>query len=274
MPFPPRSKREQALIRAVWGYYRAHGRHTLPWRHTRSPYRILVSEVMLQQTQVARVLPKYTAFIRAFPTVQALARASLRDVLTLWQGLGYNRRAKALHDAARIICGRHKGRVPHTEAGLVALPGIGTYTARAVCAFAYNAPVVLMETNIRTVLLNAFYATRQSVPDSELMVTAERLLAVRRPREWHWALMDYGAHLKERGVRNNSASKHYTKQSRFKGSDREVRGALVRHLTLHRHATTHALAAALPFPRVRITAQLNALTRDGLVQKRGRAWVV
>lgn len=274
MPSIRRSKQERALIRAVWTYYRAHGRETLPWRRTRSPYRILISEVMLQQTQVTRVVPKYRAFIRAFPTVEALAHAPLRDVLTLWQGLGYNRRAKALHDAARTICTRYHGRIPRTEAGLVALPGIGTYTARAMCAFAYRTPVALIETNIRTVLLHALFGARRSVPDSELIIIAERLLDTKKPREWNWALMDYGAHLKTRGVRNNSVSAHYVKQSRFKGSAREVRGALIRHLTARGHATMRSLTDALPFSSARITTQLNALTRDGLVRRRGRVWMV
>lgn len=227
---------------------------------------------MLQQTQVGRVIPKYREFLKRFPTARALAEAELRDVLTLWQGLGYNRRAKALHDCARIVQSTHGGRFPRTESELRALPGVGVYTARAVCAFAYNMPVVLLETNIRTVFLHHLLGHRQSVPDSELMELGGKLLDTARPREWQWALMDYGAHLKAHGIRLNTMSKHYTKQSTFKGSDREVRGALIRHLTQHACVHEGALLTALPFPRVRIQKQLTSLARDGLVHKRGGVW--
>lgn len=262
------------MRRGVWRHYRTHGRHDLPWRKTRDPYRILVSEVMLQQTQVARVIPKYEAFLQKFPTIHALAAAPLRDVLTLWQGLGYNRRAKALHDAARAIVEQHRGRMPRTETELCALPGIGRYTARAVLVFAYNEPVALLETNIRTVLFAELLHNRTHVPDSELWVRAHEALDTKRPRAWQWALMDYGAHLKARGVRLNHASKHYVKQSAFKGSDREVRGALVRYLTQKKRATVSVLAHALPFPRTRITRQLSTLARDGLVHKERDTWVL
>jgi A/G-specific adenine glycosylase len=227
---------------------------------------------MLQQTQVQRVIPKYAAFIKAFPTVRALAQAPLRDVLTLWQGLGYNRRAKALHDAARCIVQEYGGRVPHTEDELVALPGVGTYTARAILAFAHNVPVALIETNIRTVLFGELLHNRTNVPDSELWVLAEELIDKKRPREWQWALMDYGAHLKVRGVRLNNASKHYTKQSAFKGSDREVRGAVIRHLTAHPRASTKQVVTAVRFPAARVSRQLTVLSREGLVRKRGTSW--
>ena len=110
--------------RVVYSYYKREGRHTLPWRQTHDPYRVMVSELMLQQTQVPRVVPKYEAFIKRFPTIQSLARAELGSVLKLWQGLGYNRRAKMLHEAARAIVSHHHGVFPHTKEELLALPGV------------------------------------------------------------------------------------------------------------------------------------------------------
>jgi A/G-specific adenine glycosylase len=265
------SKQRTKLRRTVWTHYQKHGRHDLPWRKTTNPYRILVSEVMLQQTQVARVIPKYQTFLKTFPTVRSLAEAPLRDVLLLWQGLGYNRRAKALHDAAQLVVSEHKGRMPRTYEGLLALPGIGPYTAGAVCAFAYNIPVPLVETNVRTVLFHHVLGNRTNVPDSELTELSAKLMDVKRPREWYWALMDYGAHLKEQGVRTNEKSKHYTKQSKFKGSTRELRGALVRTLGKGPQ-TQQALANKVNAAPERIRTQLSKLHQEGLVKKSGKRW--
>ena len=151
------NKKEREFVARVWEYYKAHGRHDLPWRKTTDPYKILVSELMLQQTQVDRVLLKYKAFLKLFPTARRLAAAPLGDVLRAWQGLGYNRRAKFLHQAAQYVTNELKGRWPKDEAGLLALPGVGPYTARAVLAFAYNEPVVLIETNVRQVFLHHLF---------------------------------------------------------------------------------------------------------------------
>jgi len=227
---------------------------------------------MLQQTQVSRVLPKYRAFIRAFPTVRSLAQASLCDVLVLWQGLGYNRRAKALHAAATEIVATYGGVVPDTESALVSLPGVGRYTARAVLAFAFNKPVALLETNVRTVFLHELMRYRDGVPDAELLKLAARLAYQKRSREWYWALMDYGAHLKMCGVRVNERSKHYRRQTPFHDSDRQVRGALVRALTTHFALTEPALARATSMSRARVHAQLSALVHEGLVRKKGRRY--
>lgn len=261
----------RALKRAAWAHYRAHGRHDLPWRTTTDPYRILVSEVMLQQTQVPRVRVAYPAFIARFPTVRALARAPLREVLVAWQGLGYNRRAKGLHDAARTILTSHAGRVPRTEAGLRALPGVGPYTAAAVCAFAYDMPVPMLETNIRTVLMHHLFPLRERVEDRELAEAARVVLDTKRPREWHWALMDYGAHLKRSGVRLNARSAAYVKQSPFRGSSREVRGALLSLLAEKREVHTRTLLSHVRASPERVRDALHSLVREGLVRKLGPA---
>lgn len=220
------------LQRKVLTYYRKHGRHTLPWRKTHNPYRILVSEMMLQQTQVERVIPYYLKFIKQYPTVSALARASLGDVLLLWAGLGYNRRAKYLHMAAQELTRAYGGVFPRRVEELQKLPGIGPYTARAICAFAYNMDVVLIETNVRTVLLHEFYPkTERKISDRELEIHAEKCLPRGGSRQWHSALMDYGTYLKARGDSHIQKSKHYIKQKTFKGSDREVRGSILRILS-------------------------------------------
>ncbi len=261
------------LRRAVWSHYRAHGRHDLPWRKTTDPYKILVSEVMLQQTQVARVIPKYRAFLERFPTVRVLARAPLRDVLIAWQGLGYNRRAKMLHEAAQRVVDVHGGRMPHTYTELIALPGIGPYTAGAVCAFAYNEPVGMVETNIRTVLFHHLLGMRHAVPDAELLQLTVVLCDRERPREWYWALMDYGAHLKEQGVRVNHQSRHYTKQSKFEGSDRQIRGNILRQLAQHGQMTERALIQKTKAAPERVHAQLQRLSDERLIRPEGgRAW--
>lgn len=215
----------------VWGYWRENGRHTLPWRKTRDPYKILVSEVMLQQTQVPRVLPKYKEFIRMFPTVHTLAKAQLSDVLRVWNGLGYNRRAKFLQDAAKEIVAKYDGRLPKDAAILQTLPGVGEYTAKAVCVFAFDQSHALVETNIRTAIIHHFYIGRSYVSDAEVLGIVKRIAQRQDSRKLHSALMDYGAHLKASGVRLNARSKHYTKQSKFEGSLRQVRGAILKAIT-------------------------------------------
>ena len=139
MKIPLQEKRK--FQKTVWDYYKTHGRK-LPWRRTKNPYHILVSEVMLQQTQVSRVAQKYPLFIKKFPSVRALARAPLRDVLAAWSGLGYNRRAKFLHELAKRVVAQHGGTIPHDLAALTALPGLGHATASSFLAFAYNQPTV------------------------------------------------------------------------------------------------------------------------------------
>lgn len=227
-----RSSSKGALLSSfrsiVWGYWKKEGRHTLPWRKTHDPYKILVSEVMLQQTQVERVIPKYTAFVKKFPSVRALSEASLSEVLKLWSGLGYNRRAKYLHDAANYIVREHGGVFPREYPSLRAIPGVGQYTANAVRVFAYNEYEVLIETNVRTAIIHHFCGKRKNITDEEIERYAAQAAEMQNPREWHSALFDYGSYLKRQGISHNARSKRYVKQSKFKGSLREVRGAILR----------------------------------------------
>ena len=260
----------KALRRVVWHHYRRAGRD-LPWRRTKNPYRILVSEVMLQQTQVERVLPKYREFLRSFPTIRALAEAPLAALLRAWSGLGYNRRALFLKRAAEIMVCEHHGRVPRSVEALEQFPGIGAYTARAVLCFAFDEPTVFLETNIRTVFIHHFFAERvkrgSAVSDSELEALVRAALETRRsPREWYFALMDYGAHLKKTVGNLNRASAHYARQSRFAGSEREARGRTLK-LLLAGARSADEIVSISKLSRERISCALSSLGHDGLIAK-------
>ncbi len=226
----------KAFQKLVYDYYDVYGRHDMPWRQpetdgTFNPYSILVSEIMLQQTQVSRVIPKYEAFLQKFPTVMDLASAELRDVLQVWSGLGYNRRAKFLHTIAQTITSEFNGRFPHTPAELVMLPGVGVNTAGAIMAYAYNEPVIFVETNIRTVYIHHFFSDEVPVADTAIRQRLEATIDRANPRGWYWALMDYGAHLKLSVGNLNQRSAIYAKQSKFAGSRRQIRGQVIRTLT-------------------------------------------
>lgn len=264
MPQRIDSKFLSGFQRRVRSFYKKNSRHSLPWRKTRNPYRILVSEIMLQQTQVDRVVPKYKAFVKRFPSVESLAASLLGDVLREWQGLGYNRRAKMLHEAAKAITLNHQGKVPRSYAELIALPGIGDYTAKAVRVFAWNEPEVLIETNIRSVFIHHFSPKRNRVSDKKLFPYMEIALDRKNPREWHAALMDYGSHLKKTVPNPSRKSAHYAKQKPFKGSQREVRGAILRELAKGSRPMPK-LFAGLPFDTERVRIQLRALSKEGLV---------
>ena len=225
----------------------------------------MVSEVMLQQTQVSRVIEKYKEFLKKFPTVRALAKAPLADVLKAWSGLGYNRRAKYLHDAAKEIVGIYKGNFRQTLEH--PLSGVGPYTKAAIRAFAFNEPDVLIETNIRTAYIHHFRKGQTFVEDEDILSIAQKAAQGQDPREWHWALMDYGACLKHSGVRNNSRSAHYTKQSKFEGSLRQVRGAILKALS--RHETINDLRSRY---KKQFQKALKGLARDGLIVKQRGKW--
>jgi len=267
---------EAGAFRArVWSHYDSSARDELPWRQTADPYRILVSEVMLQQTQVSRVVPKYEAFLRAFPTVEALAVAPVDRLLAAWQGLGYNRRALALKRAAEMIVAEHGGEVPATLEGLTALPGIGHATAAQVLAFAFDIGVPFIETNIRAVYLHEFFPGAEDVPDSALLPLVADTLDHARPREWFWALLDYGTHLKATQPNPSRRSKHHVRQSRFEGSNRQLRGRLLAELTARAgsgRVSLEELAAAAGFPADRVSGALDALQSEGFVVSSSQGW--
>ncbi len=208
---------------------------TMPWREPEKnglfdPYKILVSEVMLQQTQVNRVTPKYQEFIARFPTIQKLAASSLGEVLKVWSGLGYNRRAKYLWQTAQKVEQEFKGTIPDSVESLVTFPGIGKNTAAAVCAYAYNKPVIFIETNIRTVFIYHFFEDRHDVSDEEILSLVKNTLPNKDFRKWYWALMDYGTWLKTTKGNKSRQAKAYVKQSAFIGSRRQIRGMVLRAL--------------------------------------------
>jgi A/G-specific adenine glycosylase len=263
------NKRETAFVKTVLDYYRRFGRHDLPWRQTTDPYHILVSEIMLQQTQVERVITKYQAFIARWPTVQTLADASLKDILVAWQGLGYNRRARFLHLCAQTVVREYGGVFPRTVAALNRLPGIGAYTAGAIMAFAYNSGVPLIETNVRTVFIHHFFARRETVTDQEILRLVEKTLPRDNPRAWYAALMDYGTYLKRTVPPVHRKSRTYKKQTAFKGSLRAVRGAVLRLLTATTYSTIPKLIEATGETRERVVEALEGLKGDGLIRVSG-----
>lgn len=252
--------------RRVLSYHRVHGRHDLPWRHVRDPYLILVSEIMLQQTQVDRVIPFFLRWTKKFPTAQRLADAPLSDVLREWQGLGYNRRGKLLRECAKEIVGRHGGKVPKDRAALIALPGIGPYTAGAIRAFAFDEPGIFIETNIRAALIHHFFPRAKNVPDSRLVPILGNLLKqITSSRAWYSALMDYGSHIKKTNPNPSRRSAHHTTQSVFEGSLRQMRGEIVQRLMRNT-----SLASLRRIGPQRFAKACHALIHDGLIKKHGR----
>jgi A/G-specific adenine glycosylase len=267
VPFPLEKKDIAAFRRTVYGHFRRH-RRDLPWRRTEDPFHILVSEIMLQQTQVPRVLEKFTPFIGAFPDAAALARAPLHRVMKLWQGLGYHRRAVALKRAAFVIVNDCGGAVPRSEEALVSLPGIGSATARAIRAFAFNEPVVFIETNIRAACLHHFFHNRDNVPDAALLPIVEATLDRKHPCRWYSALMDYGSSLKKLYANPSRRSSHYRRQAPFEGSNRQVRGAIVKALVKSRGIEERKLAEETGFAPALVGRNLDAMEREGLVMRR------
>lgn len=238
-----------------------------PWRNTADPYAILVSEIMLQQTQTSRVVEKYTQFLETFPTVHALAAASAKAVLSIWSGLGYNRRALFLKRAAEGIVLKHGGTVPNDPELLELLPGIGHYTARAIVAFAFNKAYPFLETNVRSVYLHHFFSrARKPVPDAALLSLVESTMDTKNPRAWSAAIMDYGAYLKANGNKIHQKSKSYTKQSTFKGSNRQIRGQVLR-LLLEKKRTEAMLLRETKAESEKVRGVIAALVREGMLKK-------
>jgi A/G-specific adenine glycosylase len=261
----------QAFQNIIYAYYQNHGRR-LPWRETNDPYHILVSELMLQQTQVERVLEKYVEFIKVFPDFHALAQAPLHAVLAVWQGLGYNRRAIALKKIAEIVITAHNGMLPSRPEELMTLPGIGRYTASAIATFAFNLPTVFIETNIRTVFLHFFFQNQSDVKDSELLLLVEQTLDTANPRIWYYALMDFGAMLKRRYQNPNRRSAHYHRQTPFKGSNRELRGLILKALTRQTNMSEHELVETLTLDPERIKSVLKQLQAEEFIKKSGNTY--
>ena len=257
--------------KTVYACRRAYGRPDLPWRKTSSPYRILVSEFMLQQTQVPRVIEKYGAFLRRFPDFESLAKAPLRDVLRAWSGLGYNRRALHLRETARVVLSEHEGKLPADLSLLRSLPGIGQATASAVAAFAFGEGHPFVETNIRTVFIHHFFEGRKRVSDGDILPLVEQTLDHNDPRAWFQSLMDYGVALKKKYPNPSRRSAHHMRQGRFEGSTRQARGMIVSAL-VKGPLSESELARITGMSLVSLRGLMRRLERDGMiVTRRGKA---
>ena len=257
----------------IWRYYRHHKR-VLPWRKTQNPYHILISEIMLQQTQVGRVIPYYQAFIKAFPNFETLSRASTAQVLKLWQGLGYNRRALNLKKLVKIVLEKYGGELPHDPEILKNLPGIGKGTAGAIAAFAFGKPVPFLETNIRRVFIHFFFRKKKNVNDREILKYVEATLDRKNPREWYYALMDYGAMLAKTTENPNRRSRSYHRQSRFRGSNRELRGKILKLFLQKQTLTESAISFSLAEPKSRLKSVLAELKKEGFLKKKNRRFAL
>ena len=245
-------------------YYHSNPR-PMPWRTTQDPYAILVSEIMLQQTQVERVKIKYDEFLSAFPTLSALAFAPLADVLRVWQGLGYNRRALALKRSAEEIVNRFNGQFPRTVDELESLPGVGPYTARAVAAFAFGIAEPLIETNIRTLFIHFFFHGRDKISDREIMPLVAATLDRHNPRQWYYALMDFGVWLKQLHPNPGRRSSHHVRQSRFEGSNRQLRSGLLRAVIAEPGCSAADLATQLGVELRDVQRNLADMEREGFL---------
>ncbi len=264
------SSQVRSFRKKVLDHYARHGRD-LPWRKRITPYRVLVSEIMLQQTQVDRAIEKYREFLAAFPDLAALARAPTAKLLRLWSGMGYNRRALALKRLAQAVMAEHRGRLPSDPDELVRLPGIGPYTAGAVAAFAFNKPVIFLDTNIRRVFIHEFFKARHGVRDEEIVPLLERTLPRGDARTWYNALMDFGSMLKREAGNANLRSAHYTRQSPFENSNRQVRGAILRLLVQGPGLSSVQIAQKTGMDAARIGSNLVRLAAEGfIVHRNGR----
>ena len=247
-------------------HYRSEGR-VLPWRKTRDPYKILVSELMLQQTQVERVLVKYQLFLNNFPSFSALSHAPLKNVLEVWHGLGYNKRAIALKRIAQTVEAQFVGKLPSDYSALVGLPGVGHATACAIRTFAFDIPSVFIETNIRTVFIHAFYADEKGVEDDKLYPLVECTLDRSNPRKWYYALMDYGAMLKKQHKNPSRNSAQYKKQVPFEGSNRQLRGKIISLIIAHSGITEADLIRRLNVAPQLISSNLQKLEAEGFLKR-------
>lgn len=259
----------RAFRKKIYTYYRKYGRD-LPWRKTLNPYHILVSEIMLQQTQVERVLEKYDEFIKAFPDFPSLARASLRKLITVWQGMGYNRRALALRSLAQTLMNEHHGKLPSDPEDLIALPGIGRYTAGAVAAFAFNQPVLFIDTNIRRVFIHTFLHDQENIKDEDILPLIQQTIDASDPRTWYNALMDYGAMLKREQINPNRRSAHYQRQSPFENSNRQIRGRILKVLVEESPLTRSQIMKKSGMDPERVKLNLVELSNEGFIKKQGK----
>jgi A/G-specific adenine glycosylase len=262
----PRSVVVEAFRETVYSAYREHGR-SFAWRETSDPYHILVSEIMLQQTQVERVAKKYPEFLAVFPSFEVLANAPLGQVLAAWQGMGYNRRAIALKRSAETVVREYGGRLPSSVDSLEKFPGIGAATAGSICAFAFNMPTVFIETNIRRVFIHSFFAGEEGVSDRQILPLVAETLDAADPRTWYYALTDYGVLLRRLVSNPNRRSQHYHRQSQFEGSRRQVRAKIVRLLLREGIVSREAILAGVGETTYEVGDILDELLAEGMLAR-------
>jgi A/G-specific adenine glycosylase len=273
MPEKLTSEEIRAFQHTVYSYYRTNPR-TFPWRETRDPYRILISEIMLQQTQTERVVEKYERFIKEFSDFPSLAKATPGSLLPVWQGLGYNRRALALIRIAQAVMENFQGILPSSPEMLKSLPGIGKATAGEIAAFAFDYPSVFIETNIRRVFIHFFFPEQEKVRDNEIFPLVEKTLDRENPRIWYYALMDYGVMLKKRFPNPNIKSAHYQRQSPFHGSNREVRGKILRILIRDEGLSASEIAGETGLDKEKVMKNLVQLEKEGFLGTKGEKYFI
>ncbi len=267
------SRQIRSFQSAILTYYKKHKRN-LPWRKTTNPWRILVSEIMLQQTQVERVVPFFVRFVKEFPTPAALAQAPLKEVLLGWQGLGYNRRAIALKRIAQKVMKEFRGKLPASVEALMTFPGIGRATASSIAAFAFHEPAVFIETNIRRVFIHSFFHDKDNIKDTEILPLVEKTLDTSNPREWYYALMDYGVMLKKGYENPNRRSAHYQKQSPFQGSNRQVRGMILKILTRESYISECEMMRKLQISSEILRGNLIQLQKEGFIKRERKKFTI
>lgn len=256
-----------SLQKLIWQFYAQNGR-TFDWRNVDDSYLVFISEVMLQQTQTVRVAQKFPQFIAQFPNFATLASASLKEVLKAWQGMGYNRRGKYLHDSAKKVMQEYDGILPDDPHLLETFPGIGKATAASICAFAFNKPTVFIETNIRSVFIFYFFSGQSEIHDKEIYPLVAASIDQENPREWYYALMDHGVMLKKQMKNPSRKSAHHAVQSKFEGSDRQIRGAILRILTQSNEPVAQEnLYRQLDVAKKKLNSIIYDLINDGLVSK-------
>lgn len=264
---PMSQKQISDFQQKIWNFYH-NNKRDLPWRNTKDPYNIFISEVMLQQTQVNRVIYKYTEWIKHFPDFNTLSNAKLSEILNLWSGLGYNRRAKFLQESSKIIIHKFGGKISDNPEVLVKLPGIGKATAASIVVFTYNKPLIFIETNIRRVFIDEFFREKENISDIEILSLVEKTTDLKNPREWYYALMDYGSFLGKRKENPNRKSKIYSKQSTFSGSVRQVRGEILKMLSKG-PMNFSELEEKITSNRDHLTTALNQLVLESFLERRG-----
>jgi A/G-specific adenine glycosylase len=264
---PVSNKEIQNFRETILSYY-SENRRMFPWRETWDPYKIFISEIMLQQTQTDRIIEKFNAFVMRFPNFKTLAEASLQEIFKYWQGLGYNRRALYLKQSAELVQKKYMGRLPDSSILIDELPGIGKATACAIVTYSFNTPTVFIETNVRSVFLHYFFPEQDEVSDDLLYPLVERSLDHEDPRNWYYALMDYGVMVKKTLGNPNKRSKHYTKQLPFLQSNRRVRGLIMKALNDKSSLTAKQIINSTEIEPEKVEYNLKKLTAEMMIREK------